>query len=255
LPQIHYDLRDHTALITMEGDNDLNIGMVGPELHEKLEHFLNDEAAWCAVVTGAGTRAFSAGANLRNFGANRGPRAPVWVRRTLDLISGAEFWKPIIAAVNGHAIGAGAMLALACDIRIASETATFGIPEVKYGSPPGMGSTQRLPRAIPLGPAMEMLLTGDRITAAEAFHWGIFNRVVPATELMESAMGLAERITSNPPLAVRATKEAVMRGLDMSLDQGLRLESLLSFPTRHSEDFQEAVRALGEKRKAEYHAR
>jgi len=100
-----------------------------------------------------------------------------------------------------------------------------------------------------------MLLTGDRITAAEAYHWGIFNRVVPAAELMESAMGLSERITSNPPLAVRATKEAVMRGLDMSLDQGLRLEALLSFPTRHTEDFQEAVRALGEKRKAEYHAR
>jgi E-phenylitaconyl-CoA hydratase len=255
MPQIHYEKRDHTVLITMEGDNDLNVGMVGTELHQKLENYLDDDDLWCAVVTGAGTRAFSAGADLRRFGENRGPRAPVWVRRTLDLISGGEFWKPIIAAVNGHAIGAGAMLALACDLRIASDNATFGIPEVKYGSPPGMGSTQRLPRAIPLGPAMEMLLTGDRISAEEAYHWGVFNRVVPQAELIDAAMDIARRITSNPPLAVRATKEAVMRGMDLPLDQGLRIESLLSFPTRHTEDFQEAIHALAEKRPPSYKAR
>lgn len=255
MAEIHYEKKDHVVLLTMEGDNDLNVGMVGPELHQRLEEYLDDDDLWCAVVTGAGTRAFCAGADLKRFGERRGPRAPVWVRRTLDLISGEEFWKPIIAAVNGHAIGAGAMLALACDLRIASDNATFGIPEVKYGSPPGMGSTQRLPRAIPLGPAMEMLLTGDRITAAEAYHWGIFNRVVPQADLLDAAMDIARRITANPPLAVRATKEAVMRGLDMTLDQGLRLESLLSLPTRHTEDFQEAVRALAEKRPAVYTAR
>ncbi|HTE86891.1 MAG TPA: enoyl-CoA hydratase-related protein, partial [Dehalococcoidia bacterium] len=231
------------------------VGMVGAALHKRLEDYLDDEGLWCAVVTGAGMRAFSAGADLKRFGERRGPRAPVWERRTLDLISGAEFWKPIVAAVNGHAIGAGAMLALACDLRVASDNATFGIPEVKYGSPPGMGSTQRLPRAIPLGPAMEMLLTGDRITAEQAYHWGVFNRVVAQPELMDAAMNIAKRITANPPLAVRATKEAIMRGLDLSLEQGLRLESLLSFPTRHTEDFQEAIHALAEKRPAAYKAR
>src|SRR5712692_6097816 len=208
MAQINYEKRGHVALITMQGDSDLNVGMVGPALHERLEAYLEDDELWCAVVTGAGTRAFSAGADLKRFGESRGPRAPVWVRRTLDLISGEEFWKPIIAAVNGHAIGAGAMLALACDLRIASDNATFGIPEVKYGSPPGMGSTQRLPRTIPLGPAMEILLTGDRITAEQAYHWGVFNRVVPLPDLLDTAMDIAERIAANPPLAVRATKEA-----------------------------------------------
>jgi enoyl-CoA hydratase/carnithine racemase len=253
--EIHYEKRDHVALITMEGDNDLNVGVVGPALHQRLEEYLDDDELWCAVVTGAGTRAFSAGADLRQFGARRGPNASFWVRRTLDLISGGEFWKPIIAAINGHAIGAGAMLALACDLRIASDNASFGIPEVKYGSPPGMGSTQRLPRAIALGPAMEMLLTGDRISAEQACAWGLVNRVVPLAELLNAAMGVASRITANPPLAVRATKEAVLRGLDMPLEQGLRLESLLSFPTRHTEDFQEAVKALAEKRTPGYKAR
>jgi enoyl-CoA hydratase/carnithine racemase len=252
--QIHYETHEHIVVLTMEGDNDLNVGMIGPELHKRLEEYLDDDELWCAVLTGAGTRAFSAGADLKRFGESRGPRAPVWERRTLDLISGEEFWKPLIAAVNGHAIGAGAMLALACDLRIASENATFGIPEVKYGTPPGMGSTQRLPRAIPLGPAMELLLTGDRISAAEAYHWGIFNRVVSPGELMDAAMDVARRIASNPPLAVRATKEAVLRGLDMTLEQGLRLESLLSIPTRHTEDFQEAIRALAEKRPPIYKA-
>jgi E-phenylitaconyl-CoA hydratase len=248
MPTIHYEKREHVALITMEGDTDLNLGVVGPELFERLEEYRRDDALWCAVVTGAGARAFSAGADLHSMG-DRLRSSGAGVQRTLNLLSSTDFWKPVIAAVNGHAIGAGAMLALGCDIRIASENATFGIPEVKYGFVPGMGATQRLPRAIPLGPAMEMLLSGDRISAEDARTWGLVNKVVPSSELLNAATSLAERIASNPPLAVRATKEAAMRGLDMSLEQGLRLEPLLSAPTHRTEDAQEALRALAEKRR------
>ena len=245
---IHYEKREHVVLITMEGDNDLNIGMVGADLHARLEEYRLDDDLWCAVITGNGSRAFSAGANLRGIGNRLGAATNLWARRTLDLISSTDFWKPVIAAVNGHAIGAACMLALACDIRIASDNATFGIPEIAFGGPPGMGSTQRMPRAIPLGPALEMLLTGDRISAEQAGIWGLVNRVVPLTELPDAAMDLASRIVRHPPLAVRATKEAVMRGLDMSLEQGLRLENLLSSSARKTEDGQEALRALSEKR-------
>ncbi len=251
MSEIHYEQHDHVVLVTMEGDNDLNIGVVGPELHGRLQEYLADDELRCAVVTGAGSRAFSAGADLRGAGERLGigrPRRDLWTRRTLDLISGAEFWKPLIAAVNGHAIGAGAMLTLACDIRIASENATFGIPEIEFGGPPGMGATQRLPRAIPLGPAMEILLSGDRISAQQAYDWGLVNRVVPLADLLDTAMSLAVRIARHPPLALRATKEAVLRGLDLSLDQGLRLETLLSSAARSTEDAAEAMRARVEKR-------
>jgi enoyl-CoA hydratase/carnithine racemase len=248
---IHAERHDHVVLITMEGDNDLNIGLVGPQLHRRLEEYLADDELRCAVVTGAGSRAFSAGADLRRIGDGLGvgrPRANLWARRTLDLISGAEFWKPVIAAVNGHAIGAGAMLALACDIRIASENATFGIPEIEFGGPPGLGATQRLPRIIALGPAFEMLLSGDRISAEQACAWGLVNSVVPLPELLDTAMNLAHRIARHPPLAVKATKEAVMRGLDLSLEQGLRLEALFFAAARSTEDAAEAMQARAEKR-------
>lgn len=251
MAEIHFEKHDHIALFTMEGDNDLNIGVVGPELHRRLEEYCDDDDLWCAIVIGAGTRAFSAGADLRGIGPRLGigrAGGNLWTRRTLDLISGAEFLKPIIAAVNGHAIGAGAMLALACDIRIASENATFGIPEIEFGGPPGMGATQRLPRVIPLGPALEMLLTGDRISAEQALQWGLVNRVVPLSDLLDAAMAVAQRIIRHPPLAVRATKEAVMRGIDLSLEQGLRLESLLTSAARRTEDAAEAMRARSEKR-------
>lgn len=255
MSEIRYEKRDHVVLITMEGDNDLNIGVAGAELHGRLEEYRLDDELWCAIITGAGTRAFSAGANLKGIGSRLGAATNLWTRRTLDLISSTDFWKPVIAAVNGHAIGAGAMLALACDIRIASENATFGIPEIAFGGPPGMGSTQRLPRAIPLGPALEMLLTGDRISAEQARTWGLVNRVVPLPDLVDAAMDLAQRIVRHPPLAVRATKEAVMRGLDLTLEQGLRLETLLSSSARRTEDGAEALRALSEKRTPSFKGR
>src|SRR5437773_5509081 len=165
MPVIRYDKRDdHIVVITMEGDNDLNIAVVNTELHDRIDQYAADDDLWCAIITGAGTRAFSAGgdANRRAAmiagavqpptdpaaGADRAPSGP-----RPNIITGMELWKPIIAAVNGHCLGAGLALALACDIRIASENAEFSMPELKLGSPGGMGVPYRLPRAIPLGPA------------------------------------------------------------------------------------------------------
>ena len=255
MPTIHRERQGHVAIFTMEGDNDLNLGVVEQELHQRLLEYRDDDELWCAIVTGAGTRAFCAGADLKAIASKGSFGRNFWAPRVLDLLSGAEFWKPLIAAVNGHAIGAGLMLALGCDIRLAAENATFGVPEVKYGFPPGMGASQRLPRAIPLGPAMEILLTGDRISAQQALQWGLVNRVVPQERLMEEAMGLAERIVANPPLAVRATKELAMRGLDLTLEQGLRLETMLSQLTRQTEDMKEGLRAFAEKRPPEFKGR
>ncbi len=257
---IHYDKRDHIVIITMEGDNDLNIGVVSGELHERIDEYAADDELWCAIITGAGTRAFSAGGDANRRAAmiaGEVQSTPDEVSRAFrpTIVAGLDMWKPIIAAVNGYCIGAGFGLALACDIRIASENAEFSMPELKLGSPGGMGVPQRLPRAIALGPALEMLLTGDRITAQQALQWGLVNRVVPQGELMDAALELAQRIVANPPLGVRTTKEAVLRSLEMSAAEGMRLTGLLYQTNRGTEDAKEAYRARVEKRKPIYRGR
>lgn len=259
---IHYEKRGHIVVITMEGDTDLNIAVAGVDLHRRLGEYADDDDLWCAVITGAGQRAFTAGGNAnRRAAVNAGEIAPnpaegtPWSSRVVNIVTGLEMWKPLIAAVNGYCIGAGFALALACDIRIASENAEFSMPELKLGAPGGLGVMQRLPRAIPLGPALEMLLTGDRINAQQALQWGLVNRVVPQAELMDAAMELAERIVANPPLGVRTTKEIVYRSLDMSFSDGLRFGGLLSHANRATEDAKEAFRARAEKRKPEFKGR
>lgn len=241
--------------MTMEGDNDLNIQVVNAGLHDRINEYAADDDLWCAIITGAGTRAFSAGGDMKRRAAfNAGEielpaetNALYSSRRTI--ISGLEIWKPLIAAVNGYCIGGAFGLALACDIRIASENAEFSMPELKLGSPGNMGVPHRLPRTIPLGPAMEMLLTGDRISAQQALQWGLVNRVVPQSELMDAALQLAERIVANPPLGVRTTKEAVVRSLEMPFTEGVRLATLLFRSNHGTEDAREAHRARTEKRK------
>jgi len=255
MPTIHFERQDRIALITLQGDNDLNLGCVDRELHQRLLEYRDDDELWCAVVTGAGERAFSAGADLKATAARGGFGDSFWSVRALDLLSGVEFWKPLVAAVNGYALGAGMMLALGCDIRICSDNATFGLPEVKYGFPPGMGAALRLPRMMPLGPALEVLLTGDRISAEQAYHWGLVNRVVPRAELMDEALKLAGRIAANPPLAVRTTKEITLRGLDLTFEQGYRLQSMLSHIARQTEDAKEGPRAFAEHRPPEFKGR
>ena len=248
------------AVLTMEGDTDLNLGMVGQELYDRLIEYRDDPELWCAVVTGAGTRAFSAGGNIKER-ADRDrtgaapPGGDFWAAKPLTLISGVEFWKPVVAAINGHCIGAGMMLAMACDIRITADHATFGIPEVKLGFPPGGGALFRLPRMLALGPAMEIVLTGERISAEQAYHWGLVNKVVPGEKVLDEAMGLAGKIAANPPLAVRATKELMIRGLELTFDQHLRLQQTLSAICLKTEDAREGSQAFTERRPGNFKGR
>ena len=257
MAKLHYDKHGHTVVITMEGDNDLNLGMTTGEIDQRLAEYAEDDDLRCCIVTGAGTRAFSAGANLKK--ATESGRVSSgrsgWETPHPTLINGLTIWKPIIAAVNGHAIGGGCMFALACDIRIASEDAEFGIPEVKLGFPSGMGAPQRLPRLIPFGLAMEMLLTGDRITAQQALQWGLVNRVVPQADLMDAAFEMASRIAVNAPLAVQALKEMAYRSREMSIDDGLRLSALMGPLARETEDAKEGLKAFSEKRPPEFRGR
>jgi enoyl-CoA hydratase len=163
--------------------------------------------------------------------------------------------KPIIAAVNGHCLAAGFGLALFCDLRIASDNATFGTMGTKRGILPGAGQTQRLSRLIPLTKAFEMLFLSERMSAEEAHAIGLVNAVVPLDRLMETAEEWAAKICANAPLAIQATKEAVLRGLTMPIAEGLQLERELAVPVNLTEDSQEGVRAFAEGRKPRFQGR
>lgn len=257
---VQFETRGPIALITINRPEARNA--IDPETRKELIEgwttFRNDENLWVAIITGAGEKAFCAGADLKRIGEfysldPQKRRAKLETEPGLGGITrNLPIWKPIIAAINGAALGGGLELALSCDIRIAAENATFGLPEVKWGIMPGAGGTKRLPRLIPLGKALEMILTGKSISAEEALQIGLVNRVVPLPELMDTAMEMAENICENGPLAVRAAKEAVMRGLDFHLDEALRLEQFLADPLRRSEDAKEGIKAFKEKRKPKY---
>jgi E-phenylitaconyl-CoA hydratase len=252
-----YEVRDRIAYITLnrpEAMNALNTA-VRQGLNEAWRRVREDPNVWVAIVTGAGDRAFSAGADLKEMSATREAEAAgAQSMAQIPAGPGGEMvtWKPIIAAINGYCLAGGLELALRCDIRIAAEHARFGLTEVTRGIIPGGGGTQRLPRAMPVALAMELIFTGKHITADEAFRYGLVNRVVPADQVMPQAEELARQINANAPLAVRATKEAIMRGLDMSLDDGLRLEGLISRTVRLTEDSREGPKAFAEKRPANF---
>lgn len=254
---VGFEVHDHVAIITIDRPEARNA--IDPPTDRALAdawRLVRDRPdLWVAVLTGAGDEAFCAGADLRSVGEfYRSLTAVERLARSETqpglggLTRNLDVWKPVIAAVNGYCLAGGLELALACDIRLASETATFGLPEVTWGIIPGAGGTQRLPRVAPLGAALEMILTGDRISAAEAHRLGIVNRVVPAAGLRAAALALAERICRNGPLAVQAAKQAVYRGLHLSINEALRLEQLLAEPVRQSDDAREGPRAFVEKR-------
>jgi E-phenylitaconyl-CoA hydratase len=259
MPAVLFAQDGHTATITLnrpEAMNALN-GELRADLHEALTRFRDDPDLWVAILTGAGERAFSAGADLVEM-SRRTPgefAEGFWQTGSPSLGRGLEIWKPIIAAINGYCLAGGLELALACDIRVAAEHAQFGLAEVTRGIIPGGGGTQRLPRLIALGPALELLFTGERIPAQEALRLGLVNRVVAAGELMGEARRLAERINQNAPLAVRAVKESALRGLEAPLDQGLRIEAAFSRIVRDTEDSREGPRAFAEKRPARFQGR
>jgi enoyl-CoA hydratase/carnithine racemase len=224
------------------------------EMKAAFEDFKADDNAWVAILTGAGEQAFSAGADLVAMSqamSGGGDGVPMNVPFG-GITRQFECWKPIIAAINGYCLAGGLEVALSCDIRIAAEHAEFGLPEPKRAIIPGAGGTQRLPRAVPLAFAMELLLTGDRFDAATALRFGLVSRVVPAADLMPTAEAIAGKILENGPLAVRAVKEVAMRGLDMTLQEGLLLEAQKTGPIFSTEDAREGPLAFAQKRKPVY---
>jgi enoyl-CoA hydratase len=208
------------------------------------------------IVTGVGEKAFVAGADISEL-SRMGPVDGVQVSRLgQEVFRRVELSrKPVIAAVNGFALGGGCELALACHLRIASENAQFGLPEVKLGIIPGYGGTLRLPRIVGKGRALELMLTGDRITADEAYRIGLVNKVVPQAELRDAARALLSTILANGPVAVGLAIECTTRGMEMSVDDGLALESNLFGLLAATSDMHEGMKAFLEKRKAEFTGR
>ncbi len=260
---IEYEKRGNIAIITINRQDAMNA--LDPETNRELIRtwidFRDNPELYIAILTGAGDKAFCAGADLKRV--NEFYSLSPFQRREISerepalggITRNLQIWKPIIAAINGVCLAGGFELALACDIRIASENATFGLTEVRWGIMPGAGGTQRLPKLIPLTKAMEMILLAEKIDANEAFRIGLVNRVVPLPELMPTALKMADKICENGPLAVRTAKEAILRGQDLSLDDGLRLEQFLAEPLRQSEDAKEGIKAFIEKRKPQFKGR
>ena len=251
---LEYTKEGRIAIFTInrpDAMNALNLQVVG-EMHDALVDFREDDNLWVGIITGAGDKAFCAGADIKEllpFLAENGHKLwsfPTTHTRLMDM------WKPLIAAINGFCLGGGLEIALGCDIRIAGEKARIGVPEVTLGLIPGDGGTQRLPRVIPRCKAAEMLLMGKMVDAQEAYRIGLVNTVVPPEEVMPTAKEWAETICKAGPLAVRAAKQAMVRGCEMSLDDGLRLEFMLNAYVTTTEDFTEGTTAFAEKRKPVY---
>jgi enoyl-CoA hydratase len=220
------------------------------ELAEALEELDRDEHIGCIVLTGQ-AKAFAAGADIGEM-VDASPFHFVGNAYFADWQRIRRVEKPIIAAVGGYALGGGNELAMCCDMIIAAESARFGQPEILLGVIPGAGGTQRLIRAVGKGKAMEMILTGDPITAEEALNWGLVNRVVPLEQLEEEALKLAQKIAEKPPLAVKMAKQAILKAQEIPLEQGLLFEQLAFGMLFSTEDQREGMNAFIEKRKAQF---
>ena len=246
--------RNRVALITInrpEKRNALNI-KTREEGARVLEVLGEDDSVGVVVITGAGDKAFIAGADIAEFaGRTSLTQRAVMLGRSL-FTAMDSFHKPIIAMVNGFCLGGGCELALACDLRIASDRASFGQPEINLGIIPGGGGTQRLTRLVGEGKSMELILTGDIIDAQTAFNIGLVNMVVPAADLEAKTMEIANRIAEKSPIALRLAKEAVKLAARSILDEGLRREVDLFALCFSSEDKDEGVSAFLEKRKPQF---
>jgi enoyl-CoA hydratase len=245
------------AVVTIDRPEKRNAlsAAVRAELIAALDALRDDDSVRVLVLTGAGERAFVAGADIAEF-AERTPleqRAAMTGRRVFDEI--AAFPKPVLAMINGYALGGGCELALACDVRVAADTAKLGQPEINLGIIPGGGGTQRLPRLVGTGQAMRLILSGEIIDAAEALRIGLVDLVCPAPELRERTLEMARAMAAKSPVALRMAKAAVRAAAEMPLAAGLAYETELFVTCFASEDKREGVAAFLEKRAPEFRGR
>lgn len=235
--------------------NALNAALLR-DLEAALDALGADASIRAIVLTGAGDKSFVAGADINELAVLTPAEGKEHARHGQRIFDRVEhLGKPVIAAINGFALGGGCELALACTLRIAADTARLGQPEINLGIIPGYGGSQRLPRLVGKGRALEILLTGDMVSAARAYEMGLVNKVVPAAELLATAKALAQGLASKAPIATRYILEAVNHGLDMPLAQGQYLETALFGAIASTEDTKEGTSAFLEKRKAAWKGR
>lgn len=251
---ILFEKSEGIAIVTLnrpEAMNAINSG-IWMEIGTAIEEFAKDPKLRVAIITGAGERSFCAGADLKEVASGGFTITNEMKKWGFAGITEHYVSKPIIAAVNDFALGGGTEIALSCDLIVASEQATFGLPEVKRGIIAGAGGLLRLPRQIPLKVAMRAILTGTPLTAHEAKQWGMVNEVVPHDQVLEAAQKLAKDIIENSPVAVKASKDIVYRGLDSSVifpPKAWEINERYVSQVMNSEDSKEGPRAFAEKRK------
>ena len=248
-----YEKTEHVASLILNkplSDNRLNLEMAN-ELLDVCQAINRDDEIRVVILSGAGNT-FCSGSALDELPASNAEQLNMISAAGVASRAVASINCPVIAAITGDALGSGLELALACDIRLAAEHARFGFPETSYGLIPGGGGTQRLPRIVGKGKATEIILSAEPIDADEAYRIGLVARVIAADRLLEEAHKTAQKLVSRAPIAVRYAKEAVYKGMDMTLEQGLRLEADLSFLLQTTEDRAEGISAFLEKRKTQF---
>jgi len=252
---LRFEKREQIAYVTINRPdklNALNQAVMG-ELREVFTQIKDDPEVRVALLTGAGEKAFVAGADINELNKNNPVEAKAYTHKgqaVLDLIE--NLGKPVIACLNGYALGGGCELAMACSFRLASENAKLGQPEVKLGIIPGYGGSQRLTRLCGKGAAYELCLTGEMVSAEEAQRIGLVNHVYEPADLLPAAEALAKKIIANAPLSVKFTMEAIERGMEMPLVEGQYIETTLFGLLTATEDMREGTRAFLEKRPAQF---
>lgn len=252
---INYQRTDNLMVIYIEGpaDDQVKLARLSNELTELCAEITFDEEIRVIIIAGAGEKPFSIGTNFAVSSSSANLESQIEIFSVTEPI--AKLDRPTIAAVNGDAFGQGLELALACDLRICTETARFAMNHITYGDIPWDGGTQRLSRLVGRSKAMEMILTGKAIDAQEAHRIGLVNKVVTPKELLGVVMGTAHEIASKGPIALRYAKEAIHTGMDLTLEQGLRLEADLYFLLHTTRDRKEGIKAFQEKRSPRFEGR
>lgn len=252
------DYQEQIALVTIDRPKALNAlnTLTLQELSQVVEDLANNSSVRVVILTGSGEKAFVAGADIAEMNMKTPLEARTFSQLGQKLMNQIESLpQPVIAAINGFALGGGLELAMACDIRLASEKARFGQPEVNLGIPAGFGGTQRLPRLVGSGRASEILLTAELFDAQEAFRMGLVNRVYPKEELQEQALAMARKIAAKAPVAVQLTKSAIYKGANMDLISGQDYEAEVFALAFHTEDRKAGFKAFLEKSQTEFQGR